>query len=460
MASASHKDLIKKRGGLKAKLTSFNNFLNLIKDLVVLSELQKSELECRLRKIDAVYDQFDALQMEIEALSEQVEDEYKERLQYEEQYYSLLALARSMMNAATSSTSSRAGSVTDDHEDSCAPKFHLPVINVPQFSGDFQEWLEFRDTYLSIIHNNNNISNVHKFHYLRAALKGTASLIIQSLDVTANNYPIAWQLLTERYDNIRLLINNHIQALVNTKNISSESSLEIRNVIDVMNKNLRALATLGEPVDHWDTIIVYVISKKLDPVTNRLWEEYRCSLSCNSPSLQQFIKFLNNKCDVLDTLNAGVTIPIIHNVKHSKLQSHPLTYNNNNYNNSFSKKELINTDKKNYNKNITCPMCSQNHFLFTCPSFIKLDVDSRIKKATESRVCMNCLRPGHVRNHCRLSNCKYCNSRHNTLLHKDNFHKDPSSSNVALSTNINSSCNTAYVILSTALVRVKDKDGK
>ncbi|CAH2083790.1 unnamed protein product [Euphydryas editha] len=174
---SSIKDLIKKRGGLKAKLTSFGNFLNLIKGHEILVDRQKCELERRLSRINTTFDQFDALQ--IETLSEQVDDEYNERIQYEEQYYSL----------------------------------------------------------------------VHKFHYLRAALKSSASLIIQSLDITANNYPIAWQLLTDRYDNTRLLIYNHLQALFKTNHITSESSSEIRNLIDVLNKNLRALGALGEPVD-------------------------------------------------------------------------------------------------------------------------------------------------------------------------------------------------------------------
>ncbi|XP_048480939.1 uncharacterized protein LOC105388792 isoform X1 [Plutella xylostella] len=413
-----------------------------------------------MKKIELLQSDFDKLQCEIELLSDNVDEAYADRDQFESKLFRLLSVAHGLLAAAARypAAGGPGGDGTSDAAEECRGGgfVRLPKIDLPHFDGDYQHWLSFRDTYISLIHDNTSINNVNKFHYLRAALTGSASLIIQSLDLTSENYSIAWQLLSDRYDNPRLLINNHISALFSVDPIQRESSSALRNIVDVTNKNLRALASLGEPTDHWDSLIVFLMSKKLDSSSYRQWEEHRNNLD-SSPTLQQFIKFLINRADLLETLTDTFKY---------KQNNKP-----NNNNEAFKTKNfLVSTDNT---RAYSCPMCSQSHGLFNCPSFKALDIDSRIKKAKESRVCMNCLRLGHVENACTLTHCKYCKYRHNTLLHKDvnkNTYTNKSASvpttsglanNVALSSDISPSTlnNHGSVLLSTALVKVADKHG-
>ncbi|KAJ0177755.1 hypothetical protein K1T71_006628 [Dendrolimus kikuchii] len=406
-----------------------------------------------MNRIDSILVDYDVLQTEIESLSDNPDEQLTERGHSESQFYSAMSLARTML--APGHAQLRAGSVAtgDDTMTSRHQDFvRLPKIDLPHFDGDYQHWLGFRDTYLSLIHNNNSLSDIHKFHYLRAALQGSAALLIQSLDLRKENYAISWQLLSERYDNQKLLVNNHLQALFNLQNIQRENGSLLRNMVDTINKNLRALATLGEPTDHWDTIIIFIMSKKLDNASSRQWEEYRNTLAGNnSPSLQQFLKFLNNRADLLDTVQEqNVQASQSNNTKGFIVTSNNITSTYKN--------------KPNYTKNPMCPMCSDSHFLFACPTFKTLSVDLRIKKVTEARVCKNCLRPGHIDKNCRLSHCKYCQLKHNTLLHKEvgSETRPPPSleNNVALSSNIAlPSSNRGLVLLSTALVKVRDIHG-
>ncbi|XP_055622817.1 uncharacterized protein LOC129766320 [Toxorhynchites rutilus septentrionalis] len=81
----------------------------------------------------------------------------------------------------------------------------LPTITLPEFDGDFNNWLTFHDTFRSMIHSSTEISFVQKFHYLRASLKGEAANLIQSITITANNYTVAWDTLVQRYSNKALL---------------------------------------------------------------------------------------------------------------------------------------------------------------------------------------------------------------------------------------------------------------
>ncbi|XP_047993529.1 uncharacterized protein LOC125231965 [Leguminivora glycinivorella] len=227
------KKLNYKRGAIKGKITAFQKFVSNAAAEPQLSELQLAELQLRFDKIVPLYDEYDALQTDIEMLSASTsgEDVGEERAVFEDAYYSSMSSAQVLIQK-----NSRRASVGNEFEVSSANtvvKAHnsnfinLPKINLPRFEGGYQDWLAFRDTYLSLIHNNESINTINKFHYLRASLKGSAALIIQSLDLTCDNYSIAWQLLSERYDNQKLLVANHVNALFNVEPVRQESSQDI-----------------------------------------------------------------------------------------------------------------------------------------------------------------------------------------------------------------------------------------
>ncbi|XP_011313169.1 uncharacterized protein [Fopius arisanus] len=48
----------------------------------------------------------------------------------------------------------------------------LPKISLPSFSGDFPEWTPFKDLFISMVVDNNNLSAVEKLHYLLTFLTG------------------------------------------------------------------------------------------------------------------------------------------------------------------------------------------------------------------------------------------------------------------------------------------------
>ena len=41
----------------------------------------------------------------------------------------------------------------------------LPKISMPKFSGEYMEWIPFRDIYSSLVHNNDSLTKVQKFYY-------------------------------------------------------------------------------------------------------------------------------------------------------------------------------------------------------------------------------------------------------------------------------------------------------
>ncbi|XP_047035937.1 uncharacterized protein LOC124641777 isoform X4 [Helicoverpa zea] len=420
--------LIRKRSAIKAKLTNFCNHVNVLMSCDSLSSLQRIELEGRLRKFDALYDEFDNLQLEIEVLSDKPDEAYGERAKFEERYHAVAAQARSLLISADAGVDG--GSVAGSADKSTGASFRhnfvrLPKINLPTFDGSYQCWLEYRDTYLSLIHSSSAIDDISKFHYLRASLTGDAQQVIKNIDFKSEHYQLAWNLLCERYDNSRLLVKNHVQTLFNTPAILKESCVALRQFVDNINKQIRALKSLNEPTDQWSTLVVIMMSSRLDKVTNRDWEEYSNTLP-KFPTLSEFCSFVSKRADLLETVEHNKSI----NKEDSSTNSYTVNTNNSKKNYNITK------PKPNTNKEFNnCPLCKNNHFMFVCDDFRKLSVENRLAKVKELNVCFNCLRPGHSSKRCKLSHCKYCNRKHNTLLHVEQSNsavQDPMPSSVAL----------------------------
>ncbi|CAG9101423.1 unnamed protein product [Plutella xylostella] len=140
-------DLKKQRGTMKARLTLFDKYFINLKD-TELNSTDKAELKLRMQSIESLYQNFNQIQCEIERLSDQnqLETQLEYREQFEEQYFRALAAAggrlvdESMANSTcTRNTSSKLASVK------------LPEIKLPTFNGSYDQWLEFRNSYDTMI---------------------------------------------------------------------------------------------------------------------------------------------------------------------------------------------------------------------------------------------------------------------------------------------------------------------
>ncbi|XP_022818277.1 uncharacterized protein LOC111350810 isoform X4 [Spodoptera litura] len=105
----SLKTLIKKRSSVKSKLTIYNNYLTLIKSSAAISQLQRLDLEERFIKFQSLHAEFDDLQTQIEVLADDAESTFTEREDFDRQFFSLVALTRSLLGASNNGVGSEAG---------------------------------------------------------------------------------------------------------------------------------------------------------------------------------------------------------------------------------------------------------------------------------------------------------------------------------------------------------------
>ncbi|KAI5639093.1 hypothetical protein NE865_08293 [Phthorimaea operculella] len=420
------KDLVSKRSSIKGQVTKFKNYLEHFLKTKDFPAEKIAELQLKLNKLECLSVRFDDIQTKIEVLnSANIELELDERERIENDMVVNIAKAKTLIG----SEERRQSVAHCDHQNI---GFKLPQIQISKFNGSHFQWLEFRDTYTNLIHTNERMSDIHKFHYLLSYLEGDAARTISNLEVSNANYEKAWTILTERYDNKRILINHHLESLFNIQPLTRESEKSLRFLVDHVTKNLRALSSLGQPTTSWDLLIIFLSSSKLDSRTLLKWEEYRNTLDADVPTLEQFNKFLIDRADVLETINRSKLssnnnsnkspfIPRPNNANSSNVQpyANQNRYNNNNNTNRFQNvNAMVSANNQKPSGSYLCIICNGNHRIYDCSTFKAKSIQDKLSLVAKYKLCSNCLRQGHPVSECHMGPCRQCSEKHNTILHE------------------------------------------
>nr|CAI5845597.1 unnamed protein product [Callosobruchus analis] len=225
--------------------------------------------------------------------------------------------------------------------------------------------------------------------------------------------------------------------------INKETSTDVRKLIDTLSKHLRAIVQLGQKIENWDALIIFIITSKLPKFVNQDWEKHNKKIK--EPTIEQLREFLIDRADFLQTMESK---------SHERGTEFAETKNNAN-NRSGHTRGLL-------SENVVCTLCKKSHSISNCSAFSKLNVNERISKAKYLRLCLNCLKPGHFNYVCRANTCKKCNSKHHVLLHIDKNFETPATNGESAggSVALSAYSSTNFVLLSTASVVVMGERGK
>ncbi|GFX73914.1 uncharacterized protein TNCV_397251 [Trichonephila clavipes] len=173
----------------------------------------------------------------------------------------------------------------------------LPSINLPEFSGQYIDWLRFKSQFVSLIHDNACLSDSQKLYYLQSALKGHA----KQLQTVNDSYSSLFEALEGRYENKRLIVNSHIAELLNPNKIKFESAFHLRSLIDSIQSHLRALKQLElEPNALCESMLIFVITQRLDDESRK---QYEMELHSNDlPKWNNFLDFLIKRSQALENV--------------------------------------------------------------------------------------------------------------------------------------------------------------
>ncbi|XP_062714102.1 uncharacterized protein LOC115267934 [Aedes albopictus] len=387
--------------GLRNKIKSLLASFNLIKTFVEEYDEERDtfEVPVRLENLNRLWTDIQKTQSELESIDEaSVDEQIKERTEFETAYYrvkgGLLAVNKSPVAHTVQSPSPSSSQIH-------VPSSHvrLPDVKLPVFSGNIDTWLNFHDLFVSLVHSSVELSNIQKFYYLRSSLAGEALKLIQSITISANNYLVAWNLLVEHYQNPLRLKQTYLDALFEFASLKRESATDLHSLVENFEANVKVLKQLGEKTEHWDLILIRMLSVRLDPTTRRDWEEF--SSTQQAVTFRDLTSFIQRRVTVLQTIRGKAVDTPAPLQQFKKSVQRPIA--------SHGASQIQPARK--------CVICSDHHPLYMCQPFSKLDVEAKEKEVRRHQLCRNCLRKGHQARDCpSSSSCRKCRGRHHSLL--------------------------------------------
>jgi hypothetical protein len=416
---------------------------------------QKWELEDHLSVLKSKWEPIDKIHWELDAVLKGEN----------ENYYGLFVNIEHKYDELKRRLNSKIWSVA--HYQHSAPR-----VEVPEFTGNYSQWISFKDLFLETIHNNPTINKAQKMQHLKTKLRGEAERLVQHLTINAENYSSCWDILNQRYDNKRLQFTSYINAMLNLSFSHHPDAHSFKRMHDVIMECINGLANIGIEITTWDPIIVHMMSQKLDSSS---YNDYLKEIQNprELPILSDFLSFLESRFMAYEAM------------KHRKKEVTTTTFNyqkpsnNSTFNKTSFTKQYPARKSFNYKPELprsyhtvygNCTLCDGNHVLMQCPKFIDLDPVQRNITISKLHVCKNCLY-SHGNNECKSTKtCKECNMRHHTLLHnpakksvsqtctKNITNQRPSTSTMRPTSN-HLSAKETEILLTTVQLKVQSFDG-
>ena len=301
----------------------------------------------------------------------------------------------------------------------------LPLLHIPVFDGDVDEFMGWYEMFLSTIDKNTKLTDIDRFNYLKSFLSGRAKDVIDGIPLTSSNYRVALDLLCKRYNRPRLIVKSLLGKILppvtvahnfeSLKNLFATFEVTYRNLQNL--KNLKDLNIDSESVGFvFGVLLQWMWPSELALAFERKFHDVEI------PSFQDTLKFLESEIQHYENLNMDKQFQVDSNSSRNKFSS------------NYRKPQTIDSlwSKVSTEKQIKCTFCkNEKHFSSTCREATSWPIDKKRSKIRENRACMRCLGFRHFRVNCRNSNvrCTKCNSTDHWSIMCDNNRSNFSNSN-------------------------------
>ena len=341
-------------------------------DSVTLSEIEHlvKNFEEKLSNFDTREEEFEDLIEKEEELEEQISVASEFRSSKVSNFLKLKELIREK-------EVKRAESPNDSKRESNERiEAKLPKLELPKFSGDVTNWQSFYDRFNAIIDKRGDISDINKFTYLLSLLRDEAKASVQGLQLTADNYQTAKEILEKRFGRRETVVFGHIQKLLNMSNSGKQ---DLWKLYDELTIHVRSLDNLGVSGAQYGVILTPLILHQL-PANYRL--EWSREAEGKESDLNYLMTFLFDE---------------IRRRERSQTFNESFKTSNPDKNTRFQPKTasaLLNSELSDIGhkqKSRTCPICSGNHFPDKCSVISTMSHHQRKEKIKELGLCYCCL---------------------------------------------------------------------
>ncbi|KAL7725853.1 hypothetical protein ACLKA6_014887 [Drosophila palustris] len=320
----------------------------------------------------------------------------------------------------------------------------LPKLKLPNFDGKYANYKRFNTSFNNLIHNDPQIPTIDKFNYLLDCLSGPALEVVQSFQITDENYEKALERLRSRYDNNVRIFHDCISNLFAFPQMKRPEASSLQSLIDNATAIRGSLLSIGSAEEIMNSIMIHIVLSKVDTESKSNYDE-RQNLE-KLPTWDDFCKILNRRCQFLEGQQADQS-----EQRHSNVRSK----------NASNAKSFVNIAEE-------CLQCkSTAHYTGSCKAFNELPLQQRLNTIKNSHACFNCLRKAHRVKDCQSkSRCKVCQSTHHTLLHKyvqASVSSGPQSGSTINQPSVSTSLvahSSSTAVLPSALVQIQDNQGQ
>ena len=176
-------------------------------------------------------------------------------------------------------------------KEACSTTATLPKLIITLFKGTPTNWVRFENMFITQVHNK-SISTEEKFGYLLEMVNPNVRAKIANLKRGEIGYKIAWERLKSEYGQSKLVVNAHVEEIVNLPVIKGSNYLKIQELYESVSRNYDALLTMGE-ADMLRGFVMSTLNKipqvRLNIVrTDENWEDWDMEALINN--LWQWLK--------------------------------------------------------------------------------------------------------------------------------------------------------------------------
>ena len=276
----------------------------------------------------------------------------------------------------------------------------LPKILIKKISGNPIEWQQFHETFKATVDQNEGISDIEKFTYLKGHVEGSASKCIEGINLLNENYKHALDLLSERYGKPQLIISSHMNQILKVNKVTAgHKAKKLRNLYDKIESHVRSLITVGVQSDHYGPLLIPIVLDKLPDDIKLIISR---KLGSDNWKINEFMDILKVEIAARESC---------------EFMKHPDNEFKRNQDTEIKDKrhstELFLTTNQ---RVLKCAFCDQQHYHDKCK--VVTNLEARKEIISKNKLCYKCLYPGHNRRDCRSkSKCYRCKAYgHNTAI--------------------------------------------
>ena len=142
-------------------------------------------------------------------------------------------------------------------------------IKVPQFNGDLIKYPDWWEEYKAVVHENKKVSTFYKLTYLKSAMKGAATHVLDGISLKPENYEKALDLVQMRFGRKRVITRHLVRSLAKMEPVASGNPKAFLELADKLSARYTTLKTQVTDVDQ---LIIPLMEDKLPKEARQLWE--------------------------------------------------------------------------------------------------------------------------------------------------------------------------------------------